>query len=316
MTEDRPDGPEGSDAGLTASAQRFGFVALIGAPNAGKSTLLNALVGAKLAPVSRKVQTTRSRLVGVCAHGPAQLALVDTPGIFSPKKRLDRAMVSAAWEGAEGADLCVFLADAARAEIVEESQPILQRLAQLAQPKILVLNKVDLIRRETLLVLAARFTEILPFDQVLMISALTEDGVDHLLDTLAAAVPAGRWHYPEEQLTDLPLKLLAAELTREKILDQLHQEIPYATAVTTEQWEEREDGSLRVEQVIHVARESQRAVVLGKGGARIKQIGAEARADLEALFETRVHLFLYVKVKPDWQDRREFYTPWGLDFDA
>src|SRR5579884_3318598 len=287
---------------------RCGYVALIGAPNAGKSTLLNRLVGHKLAIVTPKVQTTRSRLLGIAIAGEAQLVFVDTPGIFAPRRRLDRAMVAAAWAGAEDADKTVLLVDAARR--------ILERLAERGRAAILALNKIDLVRRQKLLGLAAELAQAVPFERVFMISGLTGDGVDDLKGYLAGEVPAGPWLFPADQLSDAPERLLAAEVTREQVFLQLHEELPYAATVETESWEERRDGSVRIEQVIYVQRPGQRAIVLGERGQRIKAIGARARAELEERFERRVHLFLFVKVRENWLDDRERYEALGLDYEA
>lgn len=294
---------------------RCGYVALIGAPNAGKSTLLNRLVGHKLAIVTPKAQTTRSRLLGIAIEGPAQIVFVDTPGIFAPRRRLDRAMVSAAWSGAEDADETVLLVDAARG-IDRDARRILDRLAQRGRRSVLALNKIDLVRRDTLLGLAAALSKEARFDPVFMISGLGGDGVGDLKRHLAAAVPPGPWLFPQDQLSDAPERLIAAEITREQVFLQLHDELPYASTVETESWEDRHDGSVRIEQVIYVERQSQRAIVLGEGGQRIKAIGARARAELEDMLERRVHLFLFVKVRQHWGEDRERFAALGLDYDA
>ncbi len=294
---------------------RCGYVALIGAPNAGKSTLLNRLVGRKLAIVTPKAQTTRSRLLGIAIEGPAQLVFVDTPGIFMPRRRLDRAMVSAAWSGAEDADETVLLVDAARG-IDRDTRRILDRLGERGRRSVLALNKIDLVRRDTLLGLAAALSKQACFDPVFMISGLGGDGVDDLQRYLAGAVPPGPWLFPEDQLSDAPERLIAAEVTREQVFLQLHDELPYASTVETESWEDRRDGSVRIEQVIYVERQSQRAIVLGDGGQRIKAIGARARAELERMLERRVHLFLFVKVRQNWGEDRERFAAIGLDYDA
>lgn len=301
--------------GLQAAATRCGYVALIGAPNAGKSTLLNRLVGHKLAIVTPKAQTTRSRLLGIAIEGLAQLVYVDTPGIFAPRRRLDRAMVSAAWSGAEDADATVLLVDAARGTD-RDTRRILDRLAQRGRSSILALNKIDLVRRDTLLGLAARLSKEGRFDPVFMISGLNGDGVEDLKRHLASAVPPGPWLFPEDQLSDAPERLIAAEITREQVFLQLHDELPYASTVETESWENRRDGSVRIEQVIYVERPSQRAIVLGEGGQRIKTIGARSRAELERLLERRVHLFLFVKVRQNWGEDRERFAALGLDYNA
>ena len=294
---------------------RCGYVALIGAPNAGKSTLLNRLVGHKLAIVTPKAQTTRSRLLGIAIEGRSQLVYVDTPGIFAPRRRLDRAMVSAAWSGAEDADETVLLVDAARG-LDRDTRRILDRLGERGRKSVLALNKIDLVRREGLLGLAAALSKEGRFEPVFMISGLGGDGVDDLRRYLAGAVPPGPWLFPEDQLSDAPERLIAAEITREQVFLQLHDELPYASTVETESWEDRRDGSVRIEQVIYVERQSQRAIVLGEGGRRIKAIGGRARAELERLLERRVHLFLFVKVRQNWGEDRERFAALGLDYDA
>ena len=292
---------------------RCGFVALIGAPNVGKSTLVNALVGSKVTIVSRKVQTTRALIRGIVIEDNAQIILVDTPGIFAPKRRLDRAMVSTAWSGAHDADLVCVLLDA-KAGIDEEAEAILAKLATVAHPKLLVLNKIDLIPREKLLALAQAANERMRFEHTFMISALSGDGVDDLRRTLAKSVPPGPFHYPEDQMSDAPLRHLAAEITREKIYRQLHQELPYQSTVETDTWTERKDKSVRIEQTIFVERESQRKIVLGKGGATIKSIGAEARKEIAEILGVPVHLFLFVKVRENWGDDPDRYREMGLEF--
>jgi len=298
------------------SARRFGFVAVLGAPNAGKSTLVNRLVGAKVSIVSPKVQTTRSRVLGIALHGAAQLVLVDTPGIFQPRRRLDRSMVQAAWQEAADADLVLLLVDAAQKRLDDDSRAILAGLAKARRTAILGLNKIDQIRPERLLALTAELNALGSFDATFMISALTGDGVGDLLDHLAGRLPPGPWHYPEDQLSDMPQRLLAAELTREQLFLQLHQELPYALTVESESWEEFKDGSAKVNQVIFVRKDSQKAIVLGHGGQRIKAVREAAQAELEAMLGRPVHLFLYVKVRENWQDDRERYRELGLDFDA
>jgi GTPase len=290
-----------------------GFVALIGAPNVGKSTLVNALVGSKVTIVSRKVQTTRALIRGIVIEDNAQIILVDTPGIFSPKRRLDRAMVSTAWSGAHDADLVCVLLDA-KAGIDEEAEAILKKLATVAHPKILVLNKIDLIPREKLLALAQAANERMKFESTFMISALSGDGVADLRKTLARMVPPGPFHYPEDQMSDAPLRHLAAEITREKIYRQLHQELPYQSTVETDSWTERKDKSVRIEQTIFVERESQRKIVLGKGGATIKSIGADSRKEIAEIVGVPVHLFLFVKVRENWGDDPDRYREMGLEF--
>jgi len=296
-----------------AGETRCGFVALIGAPNVGKSTLVNALVGSKVTIVSRKVQTTRALIRGIVIEDNAQIILVDTPGIFSPKRRLDRAMVSTAWSGAHDADLVCVLLDA-KAGLDEEADAILNKLATVRHPKILVLNKIDLIPREKLLALAQAANERMKFEHTFMISALSGDGVDDLRKTLAAMVPPGPFHYPEDQMSDAPMRHLAAEITREKIYRQLHQELPYQSTVETDSWTERNDKSVRIEQTIFVERESKRKIVLGKGGATIKSIGADSRKEIAGILGVPVHLFLFVKVRENWGDDPDRYREMGLEF--
>ncbi|MBT5414734.1 MAG: GTPase Era [Rhodospirillaceae bacterium] len=309
-----------------AKGLRCGFVALIGAPNAGKSTLLNALVRSKVSIVSPKVQTTRARVLGIGIHGDSQVVYIDTPGIFAPKRRLERAMVRAAWAGASDADLRVLLIDAARVaprkdrgkdgREDEDVARILEGLREAGGKAILALNKIDRIKPQALLALAERYGATGLFDEIFMISALTGDGVADLRDHLAAQVPAGPWHYPEDQVADMPMRLLASEITREKLFLQLHEELPYALTVETEDWQERKDGSARIAQVIYVRRENQKAIVLGRGGARIKEIGAAARKDLETMLDRRIHLFLFVKVRENWVDDPARYREMGLDFES
>ncbi len=294
---------------------RAGFIAVLGAPNAGKSTLVNTIVGAKVTIVSPKVQTTRSIVRGIAMKGRAQLIFVDTPGIFEPKKRMERAMVSAAWSGAHDADLVMLMVDSRRG-LGDDVRRIIDGLEKAHKKAILVLNKVDAVERPTLLVLAQSLYETGVFTDVFMVSALTGDGVKDLVRTLAKRVPESPWLFPEDEISDLPQRLLAAEITREKLFLNLHQELPYAVTILTEAWEERKDGSVRIDQTVFVMRDSQRSIVLGKQGRQIKAIGAAARAELEALLERRVHLFLHVKVKEDWAERRDSYAEWGLDFDV
>jgi GTPase len=306
MSDDLPDG-------TAPSLTRCGFVALIGAPNVGKSTLVNALVGSKVTIVSKKVQTTRALIRGIVVENHAQIILVDTPGIFAPKRRLDRAMVSTAWSGAHDADLVCVLLDA-REGLDEAADAILAKLADVAHPKILVINKVDLVPREKLLGLAKATNDRLAFAETFMISALSGDGVDDLRRTLAAMVPPGPFHYPEDQMSDAPIRHLAAEITREKIFQKLHQELPYRSTVETDSWSERKDKSVRIEQTIFVERESQRKIVLGKGGATIKSIGADARKEIAGIIEQPVHLFLFVKVRENWGEDPDRYREMGLEF--
>ena len=298
-----------------AEATRCGHVALIGAPNAGKSTLLNWLLGRKLAIVTPKPQTTRTRLLGIAIEDSAQIIYVDTPGIFAPRRRLDRAMVAAAWSSAEDAERTVLLVDAARG-IDRDTQGIVDRLAERGREAVLALNKIDLARRDGLLALADTLSRKSKFDPVFMISGRTGDGVDDLKRHLASTVPPGPWLFPEDQLSDMPERVIAAEATREQVFLQLHDELPYGSAVETERWEDRSDGSVRIEQVIFVQRASQRAIVLGEGGQRIKAIGARARAELERMLDRRVHLFLFVKVRENWVEDRERYAALGLDYDV
>jgi len=290
-----------------------GYVVILGAPNAGKSTLLNALVGAKVAIVTPKVQTTRTRITAIAVEGPVQIVFVDTPGIFAPRRRLDRAMVQAAWAGAGDADVSVLLVDAAHYNAAHMA-PILEGLGQLKSAPILALNKVDAVAKDKLLALAAELNAKARSSDTFMISALTGDGVADLKAHLAARMPQGPWLYPADQLADMPERLLAAEITREKLFLRLHQEVPYGLTVETESWEERKDGSARINQAIHVAREAHKPIVLGKGGQTLKSIGAAARAEMEQIFDRRVHLFLFVRVTEGWADDPEHYRAMGLEF--
>ena len=292
---------------------RCGFVALIGAPNVGKSTLTNALVGSKVSIVSRKVQTTRALIRGIAIVGGAQLVLIDTPGIFAPRRRLDRAMVTTAWGGAHDADIVALLIDAKKG-IDEEAEAILAGLGGVRQTKALVLNKIDLVDKSELLSLVQALNAKSRFDATFMVSALTGDGIEALKVWLAERSPAGPWHYPEDQISDAPMRSLAAEITREKLFNRLHQELPYQATVETETWKELRGGDVRIEQTIYVERESQRKIVLGKGGATIKAIGAEARKEIAELTEQKVHLFLFVKVREGWGDDPERYRGMGLEF--
>ena len=294
-------------------SQRFGLVAVLGAPNAGKSTLVNALVGQKVAIVSPKAQTTRARLMGIAIAGESQMMLVDTPGIFSPRRRLDRAMVKAAWEGAEHADRLLLVIDSA-AKVGARVEQVLEGVEQRPEPKILVLNKVDLARKEELLGLAAQLSDRLKTEAVFMISATNGDGVEDLRRHLAEAMPEGAWHYPEDQLSDATDRMVAAELTREQLYLQLHAELPYSSAVETEKWEDRKDGSTVIHQQILVDRDSQKAIIVGKGGARLKAIGAAAREAIGEHLGRKVHLFLHVKVNPRWDEDRSLYREIGLDW--
>ncbi len=309
--------------------QRAGFAAIIGAPNAGKSTLVNRLTGTKVSIVTQKVQTTRFPVRGIALHGDAQIVLVDTPGIFSPRRRLDRAMVASAWGGADEADAVVHLVDAAShiaaqgkdgsaadRRSAEDTETIVSALQQSGKKVILALNKIDGMRRDTLLALSQQLFETGVYSEVFMISALSGDGVDDLKARLAGMMPEGPWLYPEDQSADVPLRVLAAEITREKVYLRVHEELPYSAAVETTSFEDRADGSARIEQTIYVERESQRPIVLGKGGQTLKWIGQKAREELTGLLDRPVHLFLTVKVDPKWQDSRALYAQFGLDFDV
>lgn len=293
--------------------QRCGFVAVVGAPNAGKSTLVNALVGQKVAIVSPKAQTTRTRLMGIAIEGETQILLLDTPGVFAPRRRLDRAMVAAAWGGAQDADLVALVVDA-KTGFSERIESMLDTLAARREPKILILNKVDVTPKDALLTLAAQLNERVPFEATFMVSATSGDGVGDLKHALADRMPEGPWHFPEDQVSDATDRMLAAEVTREQLYLQLHAELPYASAIETEKYEERKDGSVAIHQQILVARPTQKAIVLGKQGARIKAIGAAAREELAELLGRKVHLFLHVKVKPDWEEDRSLYREIGLDW--
>jgi GTP-binding protein Era len=300
----------------TAVEHRCGVVALLGAPNCGKSTLLNRLVGAKVSIVTHKAQTTRTRIRGIAVDGQTQIVFVDTPGIFQPKRRLERAMVAAAWTSIGDADAVVLLYDAARREIDQDTTRIVRRLKTEERAAILVLNKIDLIRREALLGLAAQFNAEGIFTETFMVSALTGDGVADVRRQLAALMPLGPWLYPEDQLSDLPQRLLAAEVTREKLFVNLHEELPYSLAVATDGWTTFQDGSVRIDQTIYVQRESHKAICLGKGGRTIRIVRTAAQRELEAALECPVHLFLRVKVRERWIDDPERYREWGLQFDA
>ncbi|WP_181702864.1 GTPase Era [Chthonobacter albigriseus] len=305
---------EAADAGFpTDGPTRAGFVALIGAPNAGKSTLLNKLVGAKVSIVSHKVQTTRAIMRGIAMAGRAQVIFVDTPGIFQPKRRLDRAMVDTAWGGAADADVVALLIDVKKG-VDEDTSPIVDRMRDLKRPKVLILNKIDTVKRESLLALAQDLNARGQFDATFMVSALNGSGVKDLLKYFAHHVPEGPWLYPEDQISDLPMRMLAAEITREKVFLRLHDELPYASTVETEGWKEQKDGSVRIEQVLFVERESQRKIVLGKGGQTIRAISMTARQELQEILERPVHLFLFVKVRENWSDDPERYREMGLEY--
>jgi GTPase len=297
---------------LNEQLTRCGFAAIIGAPNAGKSTLINALAGYKIAIVSHKVQTTRSRIRAIVIEANSQIIFVDTPGIFVPRRPLDRAMVEAAWSGAGDADMVLVIVDA-RAGITEDVDRILKKLADYKSKAVLVLNKIDLTKRENLLELAARLNEAFAFVETFMLSATTGDGVDQLKRRLAQMMPQGPWLYPQDQIADVPLRLMASEVTREKIYERLHQELPYASTVETERWQERPDGSVRIDQVIFVERESQRKIVLGKDGQTIKEIGRRSREELSTMLERKVHLFLFVKVRENWATDPERLRAMGLE---
>jgi GTP-binding protein Era len=295
---------------------RCGFVAILGAPNAGKSTLVNRAVGQKVSIVSAKVQTTRSRVLGIVTEGAAQIVLIDTPGIFAPRRRLDRAMVAAAWGGAADADAVVLIVDAARKSVDDETRNIIAGLKKQNRSAILALNKIDIVKREKLLALTAELNAEGVFSDVFMISAETGDGVDDLLTVLAQRLPEGPHHFPDDQVTDAPMRSLAAEITREQLFRRLQQELPYALTVETDSWEEFNDGSAKIQQTIFVARDSQKAIVVGKGGARIKEVREAAQRALEELMERKVHLFLFVKVRENWADDPERFRALGLDWEA
>jgi GTP-binding protein Era len=298
------------------SVSRCGFVAVLGAPNAGKSTLVNRAVGQKVSIVSPKVQTTRARVLGIVNRGASQIVLMDTPGIFAPKRRLDRAMVAAAWGGAGDADRVVLIVDAARRRLDEDTRRIIGGLKEQKRQAILALNKIDIVPREKLLGLTAELNAEGIFSETFMISAETGDGVMDLLDHLAAEMPEGPHHFPEDQVTDAPMRSLAAEITREHLFRRLHQELPYSLTVETESWEEFDDGSAKVRQTIFVAKDGQKAIVVGKGGERIKAVREAAQSELERIMERRVHLFLFVKVRGNWAEDPEHFRTIGLDWQA
>ena len=297
------------------SKSRCGFVAVLGAPNAGKSTLINELVGAKVSIVTHKVQTTRIRIMGIARKDESQIVFIDTPGIFEPRRRLDRAMVEAAWRGANDADRIMLVVDAKRG-MERDTARIVKGLENSKRTAVLVLNKIDLVKRKDLLALAADFNASKNFDETFMVSALKGDGVSDILSRLACILPEGPWMFPENQLSDLPQRLMAAEVTREYLFLQTHQEVPYSTTVETESWEEFKDGSVKIEQTIYVQRDSQKVIILGKKGARLREIGASARQELTIIFSRKVHLFIYVKVRDKWMDDRSRYSTWGLNFNA
>lgn len=312
MTEDQT---SGGDATLETAPTRSGFVALIGAPNAGKSTLVNQLVGTKVSIVTHKVQTTRALVRGIAIRNRTQIVFVDTPGVFQPRRRLDRAMVRTAWGGAKDADVVLAIVDAERG-VSPDVETIVERLKETRRPVVLLLNKVDRIKREKLLALTQDLSSRVEFERVFMISALTGSGCDDLMNWLAERLPEGPWYYPEDQFSDLPLRQLAAEITREKLFLRLHQEIPYASTVETELWEQKPNGSVRIEQTIYVERDSQKAIVLGRKGETIKAIGQAARTEIAEAADQKVHLFLFVKVREHWSDDPERYREMGLDFSS
>src|SRR5882724_434145 len=308
--------PSSPSPPASPEAPRCGFIAILGAPNVGKSTLLNILVGAKVSIVSPKVQTTRMRVFGVAIRGQAQLVFIDTPGIFAPRRRLDRAMVRAAWRGAEDADIVLLLADASHRGLDDDTRRIVAGLRAAGRQAILALNKIDLVKPEKLLALAQKYNAEGIFTDIFMISATSGDGVEDLAGVLAARAPEGPWHFPEDQLSDLPQRLLAAEITREHLFRQLHQEVPYALTVEPETWEDFQDGSVRIGQVIYVERDSQKPIILGKGGQRIKSVREVAQAEIQHLLDRKVHLFLHVTVREAWSEDRAHYADLGLDYDA
>ena len=296
--------------------KRAGFIAVIGSPNAGKSTLINHFIGQKVTIVTRKVQTTRSVIRGICIHKESQLVFSDTPGIFEPKRRLDRAMVEAAWGSSSDSDIILFLYDAQKSRIDNETNKILDELGQSRKKKILVLNKVDLVDNKTLLSLIKNFEAICSFDATFIISALTGEGSKEVLSYLAKNLPKGPWLYPEDEITDLPARLLAAEITREQIFIRLHQELPYATTVETEEWTERDDGAIVINQIIYLKKAGHKKIVIGKNGSMIKMLGKAARIEIEQILERSVHLFLFVKVREKWMDDPDRYKIWGLNPNA
>ncbi len=302
-----------SDELLPSTEARCGFVALVGAPNAGKSTLMNQLVGSKISIVTHKVQTTRSIVRGIAMHNQAQIVFVDTPGIFNPRRRLDEAMVSTAWGSARDADICVLLVDAERG-VTEDIEKIIETLGSVSVPVVLLINKIDTIKRDSLLSLSQKLNDLAAFEATFMVSALNGDGCAQFMDYVADQLPTGPYMYPQDQLSDLPMRMLASEITREKIYLRLHQEIPYAAHVETESWEEMKDGSAKVNQVIYVQRQSQKKIVIGKGGSTIKAISTAARKEISEAAEQTVHLFLFVKVRENWGDDPDRYLQMGLEF--
>lgn len=296
---------------------KCGFVTVLGAPNAGKSTLMNSLVGTKVSIVSPKVQTTRTVVRGIAIHGDAQIVFLDTPGLFKPQKRIERAMVSAAWRSESEADMTLLIVDASSKKAIAQSKEILESRSLAGKDNlILALNKIDKIRNDTLLALAQEMNDIFDFKATFMISALKEDGTNKLLDYLAAAMPEGPWHYPEDQASDMPMMLLAAEITREKLFHRLHDELPYGLMVETEEWEQFDNGSIKIDQTIHIAKESHKGMVLGKGGQNIKKVGEMARTELAEMLGTEIHLKLFVKLNEKWADDSSHYAMWNLDHNA
>jgi len=295
--------------------QRSGFVALVGAPNAGKSTAINKMVGTKVSIVSPKVQTTRTRVLGIMQQAETQMIFIDTPGIFAPKRRLDRAMVAAAWGGAADADIVALLVDAQKG-ICVETRAIIDRMKELKRTAVLIINKIDLIEKGRLLILTDELNREEIFSDIFMVSALNGDGLDGFLNYIEEKLPLGPWLFPEDQVSDMPERLLAAEITREQLYYKLRQELPYSTTVETETWQQKKDGSIKIEQIIYVARDGQKKIILGKAGQQIKAIGANARKQLEEILDCRVHLFLFVKVREKWGDDQERYKYWGLDYNA
>ena len=295
---------------------RAGFVALLGAPNAGKSTLMNQVVGQKISIVTPKVQTTRSRVRGIVMHGDSQIIFVDTPGIFKPKRRLDRAMVNAAWQGADDADILLLLHDCARKKVDDDTLAIIESLRELGRPVSLILNKIDLVTPEQLLSRTKELSEMMEFAKIFMISAEKQKGLEDVLDYLADEVMVGPYLFDPDDLSDLPMRLMAAEVMREKLFINLHQELPYQLTVETEQWQDKEDGSVEIRLTIYVQREGHRGIVLGKGGQTLKRIGMMARHELEDVFDRKVHLLSHVKYRKDWMDDKARYQDWDLDFDA
>jgi len=301
---------------MTEKTKHCGFVSIIGAPNAGKSTLVNRLVGAKVSIVSPKVQTTRTRVMGVVNRENTQIVFVDTPGIFAPRKRLDRAMVSAAWQGTADTEIILLMIDTGRGKIDRNSRAIVDKLKNQNKKAVLALNKIDLVEKDKLLAIATELHETGVFTDIYMISALSGDGVDRLLKDITDRMPEGHWMFGEDQISDMPMRLLAAEITREKIFIQLKEELPYASTVETEKWEDFDNDSVKISQIIYVMRDTQKAIILGKGGSQIKKIGEASRRELEEILDRRVHLSLFVKVREKWGDDPERYREWGLDPNA